>query len=121
MLTTSSRCVCVLPVCCCRLLYCLNAPKLDIIDWSRYNSAACFLQIYRNFEIGKLIKLIMLDTRIIGRSPQNASLTAVNVRLPASRTSSGFVGTRSASGRQRARPPCVHALMMYSCLRNPGF
>lgn len=37
-------------------------------------------QIYRNFEIGKLIKLIMLDTRIIGRSPQNASLTAVNVR-----------------------------------------
>jgi alkaline phosphatase D len=35
-------------------------------------------QIYRNFEIGKLIKLIMLDTRIIGRSPQNASLAAVN-------------------------------------------
>jgi hypothetical protein len=24
------------------------------------------LQIYRNFEIGKLIKLIMLDTRVIG-------------------------------------------------------
>ena len=40
------------------------------------------VQIYRNFEIGKLIKLIMLDTRIIGRSPQNASLAAVNVRAP---------------------------------------
>ena len=40
------------------------------------------MQIYRNFEIGKLIKLIMLDTRIIGRSPQNASLAAVNVRAP---------------------------------------
>jgi hypothetical protein len=24
------------------------------------------MQIYRNFEIGKLIKLIMLDTRVIG-------------------------------------------------------
>ena len=35
------------------------------------------LQIYRSFEIGKLIKLIMLDTRIIGRSLQNIS--AVNV------------------------------------------
>ena len=40
------------------------------------------VQIYRNFEIGKLIKLIMLDTRIIGRSPQNASLAAVNVWAP---------------------------------------
>jgi hypothetical protein len=29
------------------------------------------LQIYRSFEIGKLIKLIMLDTRIIGRNLQN--------------------------------------------------
>ena len=29
------------------------------------------LQIYRSFEIGKLIKLIMLDTRIIGRQLQN--------------------------------------------------
>lgn len=30
-------------------------------------------QIYRNFEIGKLIKLIMLDTRVIGRDIQNAT------------------------------------------------
>jgi alkaline phosphatase D len=30
-------------------------------------------QIYRNFEIGKLIKLIMLDTRVIGRDLQNAT------------------------------------------------
>jgi alkaline phosphatase D len=30
-------------------------------------------QIYRNFEIGKLIKLIMLDTRIIGRDLQNGT------------------------------------------------
>ena len=29
------------------------------------------MQIYRSFKIGKLIKLIMLDTRIIGRNLQN--------------------------------------------------
>ena len=39
------------------------------------------LQIYRNFEIGKLIKLIMLDTRVIGahmvrKSPENLSVVA---------------------------------------------
>ena len=30
--------------------------------------AHAVLQIYRNFEIGKLVKLIMLDTRVIGES-----------------------------------------------------
>jgi phosphodiesterase/alkaline phosphatase D-like protein len=31
------------------------------------------VQIYRNFEIGKLIKLIMLDTRVIGEDRQLGS------------------------------------------------
>ena len=35
------------------------------------------LQIYRNFEFGKLMKLIMLDTRIIGRSLQDYNKSTV--------------------------------------------
>ena len=31
---------------------------------------APLLQIYRNFEVGKLLRLITLDTRIIGRQEQ---------------------------------------------------
>ncbi len=34
-------------------------------------------QIYRNFEIGKLLKLIMLDTRVIGRDIQNTTDASV--------------------------------------------
>ena len=37
------------------------------------------LQIYRNFEFGKLMKLIMLDTRIIGRDVQNYNASRVRI------------------------------------------
>ena len=37
------------------------------------------LQIYRNFEFGKLMKLIMLDTRIIGRDVQDYNKSTVRV------------------------------------------
>lgn len=35
-------------------------------------------QIYRSFDIGKLVKLIMLDTRVIGRYLQNAAAANVS-------------------------------------------
>jgi phosphodiesterase/alkaline phosphatase D-like protein len=39
--------------------------------WSGFRPALPVrVQIYRNFEIGKLIKLIMLDTRVIGAPAQ---------------------------------------------------
>jgi hypothetical protein len=77
--TTSSRCT-DLPSA-CRADHCGSRHY----HWPRVHGPAVrAVQIYRNFEIGKLIKLIMLDTRIIGRSPQNASLAAVNVRIPGS-------------------------------------
>ena len=37
------------------------------------------MQIYRNFEFGKLLKLIMLDTRVIGRDQQNYTARAVSL------------------------------------------
>lgn len=38
-------------------------------------------QIYRSFEIGKLLKLIMLDTRIIGRDIQNITDASVSSQI----------------------------------------
>ena len=45
------------------LLACSVAERLLYIPAAQL---LCAVQIYRNFEFGKLMKLIMLDTRIIG-------------------------------------------------------
>jgi phosphodiesterase/alkaline phosphatase D-like protein len=41
----------------------------------------CAAQIYRNFEVGKLLRLITLDTRVIGRDEQ-VGHPCVAVRRP---------------------------------------
>ena len=65
------------------------------------------LQIYRNFEFGKLMKLIMLDTRIIGRDVQDYNKSTVRVlcSLPCLCTVSALCN----------RPLHVPLLLQYTC------
>jgi phosphodiesterase/alkaline phosphatase D-like protein len=45
----------------------LRVRQADEADHVNVTQLPChLLQIYRNFEFGKLMKLVMLDTRIIG-------------------------------------------------------
>jgi phosphodiesterase/alkaline phosphatase D-like protein len=73
------------------------------------------LQIYRSFEIGRLIKLIMLDTRIIGRSLQNISAVNVSPRAPpTARASYTSAATPAACSR------ACHAGLADATCRTPG-
>lgn len=58
----------------------LNTSVQVYHEWlpTRLPDAENPMKIYRNFELGNLLNLIMLDTRIIGRDEQVASKTPVN-------------------------------------------
>jgi PhoD-like phosphatase len=85
-LTTSSRWACRRRMRTCA--WALHMPaalphsRTSSATWQMPSMPCPAPQIYRSFDIGKLAKLIMLDTRIIGRDPLSASAVDVNPFQP---------------------------------------
>jgi alkaline phosphatase D len=72
-------------------------------------------QIYRNFEVGKLLRLITLDTRIIGRDEQNNSIIAKEDpnRTILGKAQTEFVKTQLSAGQASQQWKLLHQQVLF--------